>query len=132
MSKVTDKLMWSIIESLNWDERSHNEYHAYDAIKVEFLQKHTRGTARKVNAFVRRRFEELDKAYQLYTSDGSANVGNFGSDDGFSDMMNHVIGMGEETFDAVMVDMKKLNEIDYIESFLYALPLTDGCLNDYV
>ncbi len=121
MGKATDKLMWTIIESFSWDVRSHNEERAYNKIKFEFMQRHSEKVAGQVRDFVDARFNELYKAYDKFAEDGST-AGHYGGDDSFSDMMHHVVGMGEKTFNAVMKDMNKLNSIKWVESFSYALP----------
>lgn len=129
-TKEHDKLMWAIIESLNWAGRC-NESRIYDTIKMEFMHTYTEETAKKVNDFVTARFKQLYEAYDKHIADGGESCGHFGGDDSFGDMLHHVIGMGKKTFNAVMKDMTKLNGIKFVESFSYALPHTNETFNDY-
>ena len=47
-------------------------------------------------------------------------------DDGFSDLTNHVVGLGKEAFEAAMADpmlvVRRGQEYDYAESFSYCIP----------
>jgi len=124
------KLMWTIIESLDWHNRSHTEERAYDKIKFEFMHNYSERIAGQVREFVNARLSELYTAHDKYTESG-VTAGYYGGDDSFSDMMNHVVGMGQKTFNAVMKDMTKLNKIKWVESFSYALPYTGEKMNDY-
>ncbi len=131
MPKSKDKLMWTIIESLDWDNRSKTENRAYETIKMEFLHTYTKGIAKEVGEFIGARSKELYDAYDKHETNGGERHGNFGGDDSFSDMMHHVIGMGRKTFEAVMNDMSELDNVKYVESFSYAIPHTCKHFDDY-
>lgn len=123
MKNTDNKIMWAIIEGMNWAGRC-NESRIYDTMKIEFMRRYREETAKNVQDFVTARYSELYKEYNKFSETGST-AGHFGGDDSFSDMMHHVIGMGEKTFKSVMKDMNKLNKIKFVESFSYALPYSD-------
>jgi len=116
-----NKLMWTIIASLDWHKRSNNEERAYEKIKFNLMQGYSPKIACQVRDFVDARVGELYVAHAKFAEDGNT-AGNYGGDDSFSDMMYHVVGMGEAKYKAVMKDMNKLNSIKWVESFSYALP----------
>ncbi len=130
MSKATDNLMWSIIANMNWTKLC-NKPRAYDTIKIQFMREHGKATAKKLGDFVNARWKDLDKAFNVHINSGGAECVHYSGDDSYDDMMHHVIGMGKETFEAVMADMTKLDDIEPVESFSYAIPHTSDNFNDY-
>lgn len=47
---------------------------------------------------------------------------NYGGDDSFSDMVHHVIGMGEDYYNKVLANPELLRDVRYHESFSYCIP----------
>jgi len=124
-----DNLMWAIIADMDWGNRCHQS-RIYETMKRDFMREYNHDMAVKFSAFVSARFNEMYKAIGAYEAEHEQ-VGNYGGDDSFGDMIHHVIGLGKEIYNAVMKDMKLLNKIEFVESFSYAVPNVTGCMNDY-
>lgn len=101
-TKTTD---YKVVEKAilkNWD----NEFiHSFDALMSEFRWE----LARKV--------EEFEDRNEVSCGCG---------DDGFSDLTHHVVGLGQEAYEAAMKDpmlvVKRGQKYDYVESFSYCIP----------
>lgn len=110
--------MWNLIGALGWVESGHD----YEAIENLLLQQDD-DTVHSLREFANERMGDLYERVDNYEDeDGNERVGNYGGDDSYGDMLAHVVGMGKLTFDAVMADPRRLNEIKFVENFLYALP----------
>lgn len=128
--KFNDKLLWGIIESLNWAERCH-EPRGYETIKYEFMMTYKEEVAIAVGDFITARFKELDAEYEAHIRNGGKRYGHFGGDDSYNDMIHHVIGLGCDTYNKVLNDLELLDDIDPVESFDYAIPTICSSFNDY-
>ena len=118
MSK--DKLYWSIIEDMNWLEYS-QKHHGYSDMKVNFMRSYGADMAVKVRDFVSKKQGDLMRMLDNLP-DMNEVTGFCGGDDSFGDMTAHVVGLGEEYYNAVMEKPKLLKKLDYVECFTYALP----------
>jgi hypothetical protein len=121
MSKA--KLYWSIIEDMNWLKYS-QERRGYNEMKIRFMRSYGYDMAKKVREFVDERQSTLMRMLDQLNKNGER-YGDFGGDDSFSDMTAHVVGLGEEYYLSVMENPKLLNKLNFVESFLYALPYND-------
>jgi hypothetical protein len=122
MSKA--KLYWSIIEDMNWLKYS-QERRGYEGMKVRFMREYNLDMAKKVREFVSERQNTLMRMLDQLEKKNGERYGNYGGDDSFGDMTAHVIGLGEEYYNAVMENPKLLNKLDFVECFSYALPYDD-------
>ena len=107
MSK--DKLYWSIIEDMNWLEYS-QKHHGYSDMKVNFMRSYGADMAVKVRDFVSKKQRELMRMLDNLP-DMNEVTGFCGGDDSFGDMTAHVVGLGEEYYNAVMEKPKLLKKL---------------------
>ena len=120
MSVGTEKLYWSIIEDMDWLNYS-QERRGYEKMKVNFMRNYGVDMAKKVHEFasakqgaLMRMLDQLEKNGERY--------GDYGGDDSFGDMTAHVVGLGEEYYNAIMENPELLNKQNSVECFMYALP----------
>lgn len=109
-----EDLFWEKVAEIGWGTKTTD----YDQIKAKILRAWTPA----FTASFRERKRELnDKLYKRLDP-----VITGVSDDGFMDLRDHIIGLGRETYEAVMKDpavaQKIVDEHSYRESFSYALP----------
>jgi SpoVK/Ycf46/Vps4 family AAA+-type ATPase len=116
------KSYWKEIEQMGWGKTSVN----YEALSREF---HAKWGKRKMQAI--RRFVG-ERVGELYTRVKEWEVNHprlgIGSDDGFSDVIHHIVGLGEAAFKAAMdnpvlidrrYNSKYGSKEGYTESFAY-------------
>jgi len=110
MTTMTNKKFWTITEPLGWGTLT------TDTDKVEKQLVKTL-TLDQIEA-LRDKFDELKaELYDVLDS----HVHGCG-DDGFDDLLSHIIGLGRSEFEACKKDPKRARKIDYTESFSYCIP----------
>tara|TARA_R110000824_G_scaffold300648_1_gene488677 strand:+ start:1000 stop:1557 length:558 start_codon:yes stop_codon:yes gene_type:complete len=109
---------WKQIKELKWEE-DHDDKRIEQYLKDNF----TVSEAIRLNDFVS---EKVNQLYTKYESDWLAEPGIAVSDDGWSDLLNEVVGRGKEFYENIDVeclqDMADHN--DYEESFSYCFHFT--------
>jgi hypothetical protein len=111
-----ESLMWDTIESLKWEQ--HGKKISPLVVKVWLSQNLSEAVYKAVQMFVANRTSELYLKIQL-TGHFFPDV--FWSDDGVSDCVHHIVGLGREAFRLAMKDGHHL--VNYyntsMESFAY-------------
>jgi hypothetical protein len=123
---MNDTKYWNMIATINWTERCHEDF---DVTKRSIMISFKASDLKELTVFVRDRWNELYTRINAYEKDNDVICGQDGGDDSFGDMINHVIGMGKETFDIMMANPLELDDIDFVESFSYILPYEDDFIN---
>ena len=110
---MNDDRFWEIVESCKWTSD-----HDYRRIEKFLLTEYTGNELLDFRTMVAVKREEIYNP--LFDIEG---VG----DDGFSDVLFHIIGMGRETYDNITVEkaQKIIDDGTYEESFSYAIPYRD-------
>ena len=123
---------WNIITNMNWAAATAGGvYPDTSAIKREFMETYSEKVAEQFNEWYRSKYSELVNAYEAAEKETGKRYGNYGGDDSFGDMLDHVMGLGEDYYNAIMADFKLLNNLEPIESFAYCIPYTGDTCNDY-
>lgn len=120
MSKGSEKLLWAIIEEMDWAKYS-QQRRGYEAMKVNFMRNYGVDMAKKVRDFAHTKQSKLMKKLNTLLKVGKR-YGDYGGDDSFGDMTAHVVGLGEDYYNAVMKDPSLLDDLTTVECFMYALP----------
>lgn len=112
---MTEERFWDIVESYHWGDEGFD----HRGRKVELL--HTMS------------FDEIDELRDVF-HDKMGELDKFSdqvegpSDDGWSDLRAHIIGLGRDEFRWCMGNVERIqervNKYDYRESFSYVLPYT--------
>jgi|TARA_Y100000034_G_scaffold28980_1_gene34853 hypothetical protein len=104
---------WKQIKELEWTKD-----HSYDRIEQYLKDNFTFSQVVQLSDFVSNKVNQL---YSKYESDWLAEPGISVSDDGWSDLLNEVVGRGKEFYENITV--QKLQEMasanDYHENFSY-------------
>jgi len=124
---------WNIIAGMGWAKATLDPNGRVDtsAMKREFMETYSEKIAAQFNEWYRAKYRELVNAYDAAEKETGKRYGNFGGDDSFGDMMDHIMGLREEYYNTVMADFKLLNNLDPVESFAYCIPYTSDTMNDY-
>lgn len=113
--------MWKYIEEINWSELSKKK-RGYEEGKRYMLENFTLKRSKEINDFVNKCFSKLYKRIEEFEQANDTHCGSYGGDDSFGDMIHHIIGLGEATFNEMMEEPSKLNDIEFVESFSYCMP----------
>jgi hypothetical protein len=102
---------------MGWGRSSEN----YAVLAREWYAKLGKSGMEALRNFVGARVADLYHAVEKYEATGLSI--DIGSDDGMSDLIHHVVGLGEDKFNAYMAQPKLLarryREDEYTESFAY-------------
>lgn len=113
--------MWIRIKQINWAKRW-KDNNAYLAAKQFILDSYSVDECKKITEFVNEMHAALSERVRFFENSYGFTCGNYNGVDSFNDMLSHVIGLGEEFYNEILNDPKKLNGMPYYESFLYCLP----------
>lgn len=125
----TAELAWTLIEQMEWSKQAD-----YKEIAEKWFKKLGKAGMRKLEKFVGDRVSQLGAAVSQYEADpaeGGSGGGNLevGSDDGFSDLRYHIVGMGQQVFDEALRDPQvmqtRYRQGNYKESFAYCFMQPD-------
>lgn len=123
---------WNIIAGMGWATATLGDSRVdTSAMKREFMETYSEKIASDFSTWYAAKYNELVNAYDAASKESGKRYGNFGGDDSFGDMMDHVMGLGEEYYNTVMADFKLLNNLEPVESFSYCIPYTSKGMNDY-
>jgi len=118
----TPEKFWSEIALIGWTDKPEKGF--YDAAKARLLR---RWTGEFIEAFDEMKDglqSELARAVEAEEQKTGENSGC--GDDGFNDLMNHVIGLGQKEYEASLAKpmqvIKRGQAYNYAESFGYCIP----------
>lgn len=118
MKNNLEDQFWAQIEELEWQKDAD-----YKRIEQYLKDNFTISEAIQLGDFVG---EKVNQLYSKYESDWLAEPGIAVSDDGWSDLLNEVVGRGKEFYENITV--KKLQRManigDYFENFSYSFQFT--------
>ena len=117
---MTNERFWEIIDKVDWPREN------YDQIKVDLLMTLSPNEVEELRDELYRRISKVREAFNE-----ARDKETWISDDGLSDLCNHVVGLGKQEYnwrlnnpDVLINDYKEGN---FVESLSYALPY----LQDY-
>jgi hypothetical protein len=122
---MTEQTFWSIVAELGWGTTTTD----YKAIEKVLMKRLTREEAEAMRAHLDAAESRVYKALDQWQREGDYDSRYMGSDDGFGDLIAHIVGLGREEVDAVIADparaKKRYDASDFRESFSYAIPSAD-------
>jgi hypothetical protein len=125
----TAELAWTLIEQMGWSKRAD-----YKKIAATFFKKLGKRGMEQLSDFVGARVGFLGGAVSMYEADpaegGSGGRSlEVGSDDGFSDLRYHIVGLGQAEYDKCLGNPEEIEKRykrgDYKESFAYCFMQPD-------
>jgi hypothetical protein len=114
---------WKLVAELNWGHKSDGPHKTtnYKVVKKTLMQKLTRSGVERFSAT----FSAL--RHDLYRKLDKEVEGT--GDDGFGDLLAHIIGLGKEEYERNLADPKlaqaRVDKSRYVESFSYCIPYDD-------
>ena len=127
MKELTANKAWALIAEIGWGSRTTD----YNHIAETYFKLLGEKKMTQLASFVGARVSDLGKAVEKFEEDNRFdNVSlEVGSDDGFSDLRYHVVGLGKFAFEQAMEDPKLLQvrsrSGQYTESFAYCFSQPD-------
>ena len=119
---MKNKSLWKQVEELGWEKNNYN----YNKIEENILQTMTEENFKKLKLFVGQQVTSLYGIVKEYEK--THPVLRIGSDDGFSDVCYHIVGLGEKEYNRCVknpllieerYNSKYGNVSGYKESFAY-------------
>lgn len=120
--KMTRDEFWGVVAELGWDMKGD-----YEAGKKFLLEKFpTYEGAEEYSEHLGDVFDKLYKNQVDWCQENWEKRTTDCGDDGFSDLLHHVVGLGKEEYDRAMEDpwlvVKRARSYDFMESFAYCTP----------
>lgn len=120
--ECTEEQFWAEVARIGWKDK--NPHRFYRTVERELLERWDdeflrtfRARMDELVASLYERVERFEQAEQVSCQCG---------DDGFGDLMHHMVGLGREAYEAAMKDpmlvVKRGQELRYEESFGYCIP----------
>ena len=123
MKELSATKAWALIAEMGWGSRTTD----YKHIAETYFKLLGKKGMKQLEKFVGERVCDLGSAVKRY-EDGNGSI-EVGSDDGFSDVRYHIVGLGKDTFDVCMADPLEIQNCyrlgKYKESFAYAFQEPD-------
>lgn len=108
---------WDIIHECNWSSDFN-----YKRIKEHLISKYTAKFMNRFSHWVDGKFNALGKAIDRFEKANGKGTLPYSGDDGWSDLLHHVIGNGKEYYETAISDPSILRQLKVEESFSYAIP----------
>ncbi len=119
MKELTADKAWALIAEIGWGSRTTD----YKHVAETYFKLLGKKGMKQLEDFVGAKVYELGKAVSDYETLHGTSL-EVGSDDGFSDLRYHIVGMGKHEFDRCIADPPKMQirsrKGEYTESFAYA------------
>ena len=118
--EITDAEFWKIVEDINWADKKKDQEHTQEKLALLWGPEKSEAVHLAFNTYKSR----LCRAIELWEREHGETCDV--SDDGFSDLMSHIIGLGEAEFNKVLKNPEfakaRASRSDYRESFGYLIP----------
>ena len=116
---IDETTFWSLVEAANW-KSDHN----YDRIKIGLIRQLTPSAIDQFQDLFQKFNNKLAKAVDNYCDQNNKTTGC--SDDPYSDLIAHVVGLGKEEYEQSLKNpelvVARAKKGDYKESFSYSIP----------
>lgn len=115
---MEDQKFWEMVASFNWP---HDDC---DVAKARAMRTYTQDQIREFDQEFGKKRSDVGQALEHWQK--GREVDYFLGSDGFSDLTCHIVGLGNEVYEASIADpsliAKRAETNDYVESFSYAIP----------
>jgi hypothetical protein len=113
---------WSLVEEIDWGNNCGGR--EYEQISVRLMREKDPNWVKEASAIRYALVSELSKRLSYWEQEPGNRI-DLG-DDSFSDLLNHIVGLGKEEFEKSLEDLSRIkrraNEYDFKESFSYCFP----------
>jgi hypothetical protein len=119
---VDETIFWDLVESADWK----SDYN-YQRIKMSLIRQLTPNAIDQFQSFYQKVKNKLARVVDKYCEENDKSAGL--SDDSFSDLIAHIVGLGRTEYNQALSQPEKVVEKgrkgDFKESFSYAIPYKD-------
>ena len=119
IKSVDEAKFWELVSQVNWASD-----HNYTRIKVELMKNLTPEAQEEYSNLFTKIRGRLGSKIDKYCEDNETST--HCSDDSFSDLLSHIVGLGKAEFDKVMADpelgVQRGQKGKYRESFSFSVP----------
>ncbi len=125
---------WNVVESVNWAKLSENDRGYDEGKKILRTQLETADEMEAFQQDLSQRVGVLSNTVDRYAefADDPCGLG----DDSFSDLMNHIVGLGQAVYEDELTHPERVvaraHKYDFAESFLYCIPCGEDYASDEV
>jgi hypothetical protein len=120
--ECTEDQFWAEVERIGWKDKNPKKF--YKKIELDLLTRWDNEFIENFRNHMSTFTSKLSRAIERVEHSEGVSCGC--GDDGFSDLIHHVVGLGRETFERELADpmlaIKRGKEYRYVESFSYAIP----------
>lgn len=120
LAAMSDAEFWKIVEMLKWGRPKTD----YRRMQKQLMRMWRPEDAKAFRTTMDKLYGALDKAFSKWENEERKRV-ELG-DDGYSDLLHHIIGLGKREYDKVMKDPSlaydRGQKLKFTESFSYAIP----------
>jgi len=117
---MNDKTFWALVKEQNWPATAKNT----DYEKARFFTNHTVEVCGEYRKTIREKYLNLHDAMVSWERNSHRHVPC--GDDGYSDLLNHIIGLGQKIYEASLKNptliFNRAEKGMYVESFYYVVP----------
>ena len=110
---------WEILESVNWEQECKTVNSA--TLKIRLMKRYSQEEILEAGKFQSKMSNVLYQKINEYENDNET-LGNYGGDDSFGDLLDHIVGCGQGRYNEIMEDPKLAGSVDYVENFAYVIP----------
>lgn len=115
---INDNKFWNIVDVVEWDRDW-----SYERIRKMLVKLYSKKQLKQIEEIANRKADKLEKVINKWMKENKKQPPY--SDDSYSDLRYHIIGLGKEIYDAAIDDpsraYRRAVKEDYVESFSYAL-----------
>jgi len=115
---MEEQQFWEMVKSFNWPNDD------CDVAKARAVRTYTQDQIRAFDQEFGKKRNCVGQALERWEQEHGADY--YLGDDGFSDLTCHIVGLGNEVYEASITDpsliAKRAETCDYVESFSYAIP----------
>jgi hypothetical protein len=119
-SKIDKQKFFALVEDYGWGTKTTD----YTAIKKDLMSKITPEVSGEIRSIFYGLCGKLHRTIEAWEEDNDKKISL--GDDGFSDLVSHIVGLGSKEYEAVLADPKlaydRAKRGDFSESFSYAIP----------
>ena len=129
MNTMSDEIFWKAIADMGWAENGFNYEQIGESLKQRIDAAYEPQQAAEVKASLLETYNRKSNALYYRLDKVVNNLG----DDGYSDLLAHIIGLGQAEYEAVMADpslgRERAKRYDFEESFSYCFHQIDPVIS---
>lgn len=115
----SEEKSWEILDSVNWEQNCKTVNSA--TLKIRLMKRYSQEEILEAGKFQSKMSKALSQKINAYEDD-NGHLGNYGGDDSYGDLLDHIVGCGQAKYNAIIEDPKLAGSVKYVENFAYVIP----------